>query len=282
MAKNMGHTGIGRRRATISKYVNDMYENEISFKPNLYFKNLEGLQWKAYLCRSRSRNNVGSTFERLKEEKRITYVVLISGFSDFFLTSKDSSLNLKQYDLEIVEESILFSPIYTIPQGWNLTFENAARNVLEYNFEVGNISRDTEGAFTLGKMDTEIFEIIKNDARLPFSKVAEKTGVFSGTIKEHFYKNILPLCNVAHYFFPQGYKSYMKTYFRIYTDYEDSIVESLKYLPCTSYVYPFEKGLLINLFHGNINIAMTLFQKMEEMGLVEHYTHYTPLWYGHF
>lgn len=282
IAKNVGHTGIGRRRATISDYVNNMYTYEISLKPNLYFKNLEKLQWKAYLCKNEGRNNVGKTFEKLRKDKKIAYVVLISGFSDFFLTSRHPELDLGKYDLEIMEESILFSPIYTIPKGWNLSFENAAKNVLKCDFKKGNLSRDTEGVFMLEGLDMEIFKIMKKNARLPFTRVTEKTGVFSGTIKDHFYKHVLPHCNIAHYFFPQGYKNYMQTYFRIHTKYECSIVSSLKYLPCTSYVYPFEKGLLINLFHENINIAMTIFQKMEEMGLVEYYTHYTPLWYDHF
>ena len=282
IAKRVGPTGRGRRRATISKYVNEMYKDEISLKPNLYFKNLEKLQRKAYLCKNKSRNSVGKTFENLKKDKKITYVVLISGFSDFFLTSRNPNLNLNQYDLEIVEESILYSPLYTIPQGWSLSLEDAVRNVLKHDFVKDNVSRDTEGTFTLEKMDVEIFELMKSDVRIPFTKVGRKIDVFSGTVKEHFYKHVLPHCRVAHYFFPKGYKNYMQTYFRIHTEYEDSITNSLKYLPCTSYVYPFEKGLLINFFHENINIAMTMFQKMEEMGLVEYYTHYTPLWYGHF
>ena len=282
IAKYIGHTGIGRRRATISQYVNNMYTRQISLKPNLYFKNLEKLQWKAYLCKNNERNNVGQTFEKLKKDEKITYVVLISGRSDFFLTSKNSDLNLTQYNVEIMEETQLFSPIYTHPQGWDVSFENAARNMLKHDFRQGLLPRKTGGIFEMEELDRKIFEIMKYDARLPFAQVTKKINVFSGTVKEHFYKKILPLCTVAHYFFPKGYPSYMKTYFRVHTEYEESLIKSLRYLPCTSYVYPFEEGLLINLFHENINLVMTMFQKMEEMGLIEYYTHYTPLWHEHF
>lgn len=282
IAKRIGHTGIGRRRATVSQYVNNIYYYQISLKPNLYFKNLETFQRKAYFCRNKERDNVGKTFEKLKNDEKIAYVVLISGPNDFFLTSRDPDLNLTHYNLEIKEETRLFSPIYTHPQGWNLSFENAARNVLKYDFRRGFLPRNTEGIFAMEELDSKIFEIMKHDARMPFAQVARKLNVFAGTVKEHFYKKILPICNVAHYFFPQGYSSYMKSYLRIHTEYEKSLVNSLKLLPCTSYVYPFEKGLLINVFHENINIVMTLFQKMEEMGLVEYYTLYTPLWHEHF
>jgi hypothetical protein len=64
----------------------------------------------------------------------------------------------------------------------------------------------------------------------------------------------------------------------VHTDYEQSITTALKRLPCTSYVYPLEKGLLINIFHENINILMTLFGKLAEMGIIDTYTQLTPLW----
>jgi len=279
IAKRIDHTGIGRRRATVSQYVNHMYNCQISLKPNLYFKNLEGFQRKAYFCRNEEGNNVGKIFETLKKDEKITYVVLISGHSDFFLTSRNPNLNVTQYDVKIMEETQLFSPIYTRSQGWNLPFKKAARNMLKSEFERGLLPRKTEGIFLMEELDSKIFEIMKHDARMPFTQVAKNLNVFSGTIKDHFYKKVLPLCNVAHYFFPLGYSNYMESYFRIHTEYEESLVKSLELLLCTSYVYPFEKGLLINIFHENISISMALLQKMEEMGLVEYYT---PLWHEHF
>ena len=59
------------------------------------------------------------------------------------------------------------------------------------------------------------------------------------------------------------------------------MVTSLKRFPCTSYVYPLEKGLLINFFHEDINILMTIFGKMEEMGVIDYYDQLTLLWYDH-
>jgi hypothetical protein len=255
-----------------------MYDSQISLKPNLYFKNLEGLVWKAYLCRNKERNNVSKTFDRLKKDEKITYVVLISGHSDFFLTSSHPQLSLDRYEVEIVEETQLFSPIFTQPQGWDLPFEKAARNMLESEFEEDLLPRKTEGIYEMEELDRKIFEIMKHDARLPFSQVGREVDVFSGTVKDHYYKKIMPMCNVAHYFFPRGYSSYMQTYFRIHTPYEKSLVKSLQLLPCTSYVYPFEEGLFVTIFHENFTDLMYLLRKMEEMGLVKHYI---ILWHTH-
>lgn len=281
IAKSIGHTGIGRRRTTISQYLNDIYERKISFNPNLYLKNLQNIQRMAYFCEAKEKNKLGTIFDKLKADKRINYVLLNSGYCDFFCTSRDPELDLTSYGLTIIESSVLYSPIYTIPQGWKLSFKDAAKNILKYNFKKGNLPRKEEGVLDWQEIDMRIFELMKEDARRPFTEVARETGVFSQTVKNHFYNHVLPWCNVAHYFFPKGYDAYMKNQIRIYTKYEQSLVHSLKRLPCTTYVYPLEKGLLIDIFHENINIVMTIFGKMEEMGVIDYYAQLTPLWYYH-
>jgi len=281
IAKNIGHTGRGRRRATVSEYLKHMYEYKISLKPNLFLRDFDNTQRKAYLCRKNNRCEIGKTFKMLRQDRKVTYVVFISGLCDFFLTSRDPALDLTMYDLEVVESSILYSPIFIIPRGWHLPFDKAAQNVLKCQFEDGNLERKSCGILSWKDLDMKIFESMRENVRRPFTEVSEIAGVYSSAIKEHFYKHVLPHCNVAHYFFPKGYDFYMKNQIRIHTKCEKSIVSALKCLPCTTYVYPLEKGLIITLFHENINIAMTLVEKMEENGIIEHYTLYTPLWYDH-
>ena len=281
IAKNIGHTGIGRRRATVSTYVNDMYKNKISLKPNLVLNDFQNLQWKAYFCKKTDRSKLSATFEMLRNNKKINYVVFISGDCDFFLTSRDPALDLKQYDIDIVESSSLYSPIFTIPQGWNLSFENASKIMLKCNFEKGSLLRKAEGTLNWGDLDMRIFELMRENARRPFTEVSAHTDVYSSTIKDHFYKHVLPCCKVAHYFFPNGYDAYMQGFFKIQTKYEESVVRALRKLPCTTYIYPLENELLINLFHENINIVMTVIGKMEENGIIERYALFTPLWYKH-
>jgi hypothetical protein len=258
-----------------------MYENKISLKPNLFLKDFGNVNLKAYLCRKQSRSNLGATFNKLKNCGKVNYVLFISGDCDFFLTSRDPALNLDEYDLEIIESSNLHSPVFTIPSGWNLSFEEASMNVMKCKFEKGNLERNAEGILDWGDLDMRIFELMHEDARRPFTEVARQTGVFSSTIKDHFYKHVLPCCKVAHYFFPKGYDIYMKNLIRIHTDYENSIVHALEKLPSTTYVYPLEKGLLITLFHENINIVMTIIGEMEESGIIERYALFTPLWHKH-
>jgi hypothetical protein len=281
IAKNMGHIGRGHRRATISKYVDDMYRKKISLKPNLILKTYEYPERRVYLCRKKQRRKIGHTFEMLRRDKKINYVVLISGNCDFFLTSRDPDLDLVRYDLEIIESSIFCSPIFTIPKGWNLPFADAAKNVMNCQFKKGMLERKSNGKLEWADLDMKIFELMRENVRRPFTEIAGKTDVYSSTVKDHFFKHVLPSCNVAHYFFPKGYDFYMKNQLRIYTDYEKSVVDSFRQLPCTTYAYPLEEGLIVTLFHENINIVMTFIEKMEERGIIEKYDLYTPLWHEH-
>ncbi len=281
IAKNIGHTGRRRRRATISDYLNQMYESKISLYPNLVLRNYDEPLRKAYLCKKKDRSQIGETFKMLREDRSIEYVVFMSGHCDFFLTSRDPALNLARYDLEVVESSILYSPLFIIPQGWNLPFNVTVQNISKCRFEEGRLERESDGVLEWEELDMKIFESMRENVRRPFTEVARGVDVYSSTVKDHFYKHVLPRCNVAHYFFPKGYDSYMKNQIRIHTKCEKSIVDSLKCLPCTSYIYPLEKGLILTLFHENINVIMTLIEKMEENGIIEHYALFTPLWYDH-
>lgn len=52
-----------------------------------------------------------------------------------------------------------------------------------------------------------------------YTDVADNTGVYSSTVRNHLEKYILPKCEIAQ-FFPKGYKYYMQNFFRVYTQYE--------------------------------------------------------------
>ncbi len=279
IARHVGHSGRGKRRATISHYLKLMYEYQISLRPNLILKTFEHPKRIAYLCRAKKRNKVGSTFLRLQNDKRINYILLISGYSDFFFTTRDENLDIEAYDLEITEKTILYTPIFTIPRGWKDSYEDAARKIMDFDFRKGLLERKTYGILQFSDLDMEIFRLLRVNARRPFTEVGAEVGVFSSTVKDHFLKSVLPHCEVAHYFFPKGYSTYMPNLFRIHSKHETSLSKALENLPCTSYVYPFEKGILLNIFHENINLMMGLMEKMEENEIIDSYVLLTPLHY---
>ena len=168
-------------------------------------------------------------------DEQINYVILLSG-CDFFVTSREKQVDLAKHELEIEEKSRFYTPVYTIPKGWNNRVDDALRNFIASDFEKGFISREVYGMLGWSALDWQIYNCLKGDVRQKFTAVAQNVGVYSQTVKRHFYDEVLPQCVAAHYFFPQGYDFYRQMFLKIESEYETGIVKALETLPCTTYV----------------------------------------------
>ena len=277
IAKSMGHTGRGHARSTISRHLSNMYEKRITLKPNLILGTFENSKSTAFFCRKKERKGIRSTFQQLHKDEYVNYVLFLSGSCDYFLTTRNPNVDLEKYGLDIVEKSTLYTPLFTIPQGWENPMREALKAFADHRYEKGNLSRDVNGILEWSDLDWKIYDIMRENARSEFTKVAERVDVYSSTVNDHFYRYVLPSCTVAHYFFPQGYNSYLQAFLRIYTEYEENFVTALQKLPCMSYVYPLENGLAANIFHESTNDLMAAIEKLEETGIVDRYLLYTPL-----
>lgn len=276
----LGRSGRGRTKASASRQLLRMYAEKVSLYPQLVLTPFENAQVTTYFLRRTTEKDLTSTFYRLYHDDDIIYVLYLAGRYDFFVTSYRDDLTFDALDLEITSKSKLFTPVYTIPHGWKLSIKEAVYNFLQSPFEKGNIERVVQERLPWKDIDWEIFNVMKDNARKEFAPVGKTVGVFSNTVKRHFYNTILPCCTVAHYFFPLGYDHYRQIFLHLNTQYEKDIVAALSALPCTSYVFPVDTGLLVNLFHDNINDTMLMIQKMEEMGIVKNHLLYTPLGHG--
>lgn len=277
IAKVIGKTGRGRTRSTISRHLSNMYEKKVSLKPNLILRPSQNSVIHAYFCRKRMRKGIRSTFFKLHEDERINYVLFLSGQSDYFLTTREDNITFEEFDLDIMEHSLMYTPIFTTPYGWNNSMREALRSLSEFNFKKGLLSRKLTTNRKWSDMDWDIYTLMREDARMEFTKVGKKLDVFSSTVKDHFYKYVLPECIVSHYFFPRGYDFYLKSFLHIHSCYETSFIDALGKLSCTSYVYPLRDGFITSIFHDNTNDLMAVIEKLEETGIVESYLLYTPL-----
>lgn len=255
-----------------------MYRRKISREPRLTLKPYEGCQTTAYFCRKTSNRGLSSTLSHLSQDKRITYTILLSG-TDFFLTSREPDLTFGQYDLDILEKSKLYTPIYTIPRGWQIPMDKALEALITTDVKKGLIPRTAYYDFSWSELDWRIFDIMSENVRTKIAYLARKTGVDFKTAKDHFLNVVLPSCVIAHYFYPKGYDFYLQSFVRIHSECEAAIVEALKGLPCTTYVFPLEKELVINLFHENQRKIIDLLGKMEEKSIIDGFLLYAPLYY---
>ncbi|MBU7042140.1 MAG: hypothetical protein HXS47_01020 [Theionarchaea archaeon] len=88
---------------------------------------------------------------------------------------------------------------------------------------------------------------------------------------------VIPSCVVAHYFFPKGYDHYEQAFLRIHSKYEKDFVKILEKFPCTTYIFPLEKGLIINLFHERAGVLLPVIEKVEEKAFIDDYLLHIPI-----
>ncbi|MGC1121534.1 MAG: hypothetical protein WBA22_10620 [Candidatus Methanofastidiosia archaeon] len=195
------------------------------------------------------------------------------------MTSRVENLEFNDLGLEVLEKSTLYTPTYVIPRGWNLPMNEALENFAHSDFKKGIIRRELHGNLNWSELDWNIYNISRSDARVKISTIKRRTEVSYNTIKKHFYDNVLPSCIIAHYFFPEGYPFYQQLVLKLSSKYEEGIVDELRKLPCTSYVFPLENSLFIALFHENTDFTMDIIQKLEERAIIDDCLLFNPLTY---
>ena len=265
--------GRGQKYSTVSNHVRKLYAQKISLRPNLVLRTYENYLVYAYFLKIKS-ETITSAFYSLKENTKLLYMLLLSGAYDFFVTSE---YDLKFENFKIVKKSISFTPYYTCPQGWNRKMKDSFYSIAESTLSKGKLKREIEDWLPWEDIHFKIYEVMKNNVQMPFSRVADLTGYAQTTIKRYFYKDIVPYCDISHYFFPKGYDHYEKAFIVTRSEYEKGLYEAFSKLPCTTYFFPLEEEIAIILFHESIGDVMFTMRKLEEKDYIENYLLLVPL-----
>ncbi|MBU7026751.1 MAG: hypothetical protein HXS48_07390 [Theionarchaea archaeon] len=204
--------------------------------------------------------------------------MFVAGDFDYFVTTRQKTINFGHLDLEIVDKSLLYTPLFTIPKGWNKPVNECLDSILNFDFsEKKKIKREVNAYLNWREDHWNIYRSMRGNIRKPFAKVGKETNLDHKTVKKYFYETIFPCCAVNYYFFPHGFDTYRQTLLQIITDYETELVKAFEHLSCTTYIYPFEKEIWVDVFHRDCNRLMTVVQKLEEIGVVEKYKGHTPI-----
>jgi len=279
MTKRLKFSGRGRAPSTLLKHLRNMYKKGISRPPRLTLKSYEEVQYRVYFCKKDSNKGLYNLLSKISKDKTINYSVLLSE-EKFLILSRENDLMLDNYGLTILEETRTFTPIYTIPRGWNIPMNVALERFSQINPKKGLIPRTIYHGFSWSELDWKIFNIMAKNVRTKMSVVSKETKTDYMTVKRHFFNTVLPACQIAHYFYPRGFSSYYQSILRLSSDYEIEIVDALQKLPCTTYVFPLEEDLLIFLCHENIAKVIEGFGKMEEKAFIDGFLPYAPLHYS--
>ena len=281
MAKKLKYTGRGKARSTLYYHLVNMYAKGISREPQVCCKSFESIQKTTYLCKRETPRGLYSLCKDIENDPKITYSLCFSS-KDFFLVSRDDNLQVQKYGLSIIEKSKFYTPLYTIPSSWNLSFVESLERFMNHPFQKGNIERINYRAPSWDELDWKIFHCVKTNIREKFTIVAERVGTSSVTVKKRFYGSIMPHCIQINYFFPQGFQSYIPIFLEIHSDYEKSIVTALRKFPCTSYVFPLSDALVVILHYDPLDSVVDIvksFEKLEEKAIIDNFLLYYPIIY---
>ncbi len=276
IAKKLKFSGQGKARSTILYHLKNMYEKRISMKPQISLKPFKSTQITTYLCKRKASKGLYSMFKEIDKDPNVNYALCLSS-CDFFLTSRDDDLHVEKFGLTVEEKSKLFTPLYPIPKNWNLEMDDATRAFFQISFEKKRFKREIHENLDWDDLDWRIYNFMKGNIRQKFTVVARGTNTTSKTVKDHFYRRILPNCIQINYFFPKGYYNYLKAFVKIDSDFENSIAEALKNLTSTNYVFPLEKNFILVLFHESSVKILEFLRKMEEMAIIDDYLLYSIL-----
>jgi hypothetical protein len=271
----LNYGGRGQKYSTVNDHITKLYEKKISLFPNLVLRTFENCYTKGYFLRVKDPVNISSVFYELQQNQNLSYMLLLSGTYDFYVTSK-LDLNFGK-NVRIEKKSVSYTPIYTNPLGWNHEFRDILPRIVNSSLREGKIEREMEDWLPWEEIHFHIYEMMKNNVQIPFSRIADVLGVSSNTVKKYFYQIILPYCNISHYFFPKGYDYYQKAFLIMETDYEKGLLDVFTKLPCTTYIFPMEKEIASVVFHEGIQDLMLILKKFEEKGFIKKHLLLVPL-----
>ncbi len=277
LASSLNYTGRGHKYNTLIGQLAKMYKRQISLYPNLVLRTFENCFTKAYLLKVKDPTHLTQALYTLKQNDKLSYTLLLSGPFDFFVTSKYDLTFGK--DFKIAKKSASYTPLYTVPTGYNCETQDVLFKIANSSLKEGKVERKMEDWLPWEDVHFRMYEILKNNIQLEFSIVARKLGLSSTTIHSYFYKDILPYCNIAHYFFPKGYSHYHQSFIMADSNHEKGLVEAFSRMPCTTYVFPLEEEIIFIIFHESINDLMSTIRKMEERKYIEKYILCIPLYW---
>jgi hypothetical protein len=113
----------------------------------------------------------------------------------------------------------------------------------------------------------DIYRVLKRPSSLTFREAGKKIDMSWDSVKKYFHE-VLKQCKVLTCFFPLSKNGYSHQIVTFETDYEIGILNALKNLNRTSYIYKAEEMIILILFLVprplDFNISTDFFKKLEE------------------
>lgn len=245
-------TGLSRN--TVSKYLKEMYSNNIIVGPHLTVAPSQTYKEYVYLLNF---ENPLRVFERLSQVPHVIYNgVTFGDWNTLIVTDKllDFS-HVAGFQTTVYQGVKGYS--YTPPvvtTTWNEGFASASALIAAFTPGHPDKSRRVSPFVPWNADEWKLFHAFKYDLRRKVTPTLRKIGVRYRTYVE-WMKTVETYCTIHTGFFPKGLKKYITYCFLISSDYESAVHRVMGYFPVTSFIT--ESGSLLSVFISSISPAVT-------------------------
>lgn len=274
ICKKINYTGRGKNRDTISQYLNEAFEKSIITRPRLTLANHEGDTLYAHLL-SGVDNRI-ELFEKLRKHPRVLYVSLLNGDYQLFFTSHARHVSLPYQ----CETSPIFTPLYTVPGGWNHSEHKCLKMIISHLYEENKLPRPVCSPLDWEPLDWEIYNVLRMNVRESLKKAAQTLNTTYETIRLHLQTRVLPQTIQFVGFFPQGLQNYSHLIFLVKTPCEQSFVSALSKLQTSCLIWPLQTSLMCFVYFQNLNIFLKTIFILEKKKIFKEYYFLFPLKYS--
>lgn len=230
-------------RNTVSKYLKEMYEKNVSVGPYLRMKSAVNYKEYAYLLNF---TGPGTAFHELKQVPYVLYAALTFGnWNTLVITNRLLDFSTLKGFENVVNHEVKCSS-YTPKPGtieWDQSFEKVYEQLIQFT-PVQTEHKDRRlTVLDWGEDQWKLYSAF-NFMRKKVTPVLRKIKVSYETYAQ-WMKTLEDYCTIHTEFYPEGYQTYSRNCFLFYTDYEESIKSLFSLFPTTSHFIELERNLLV-------------------------------------
>jgi hypothetical protein len=251
------------RKQSTADLINAAYEHRVVTGPVLYANT--GIEVKLF-------DNMDDPLEYLEECKRDKKTTLAYAlYGDWSFVHFRYGANMLDFADSIIPNS----------------YSNSGRYIEDIRIEEqkGKLPQD---AYPHGWSDEHwnLYNIFRMPRSLTFREAGKMLNLSWETMKK-YYHDILKQCKVHCCFFPLEKNGYSKQFVTFETEYEVSLLATLKELNRTTYIYKTGETIILILFliprPFDFNISTNFFKQLEERGYIKNLHVCTPrVWHNIF
>jgi hypothetical protein len=240
--------------SSTANFLRESFENEFICGPIIYCNS--GIEVDLL----KDEKNSLELFEKCKKDRNVTRAVLLCGDYSFIRFQKGASL---------------------------LSYADSIKPTLHSDFSICDIDLYEKGKLERDpyphgwdELDWRVYDLMRKPF-ISFSNVSmllrDEFDVTWKTI-ENRYKKIADFCKILIGFFPKGRKAYAETFLTFKTEYEIGLVNELKKLDRSSYLYKVGNLIILNLFL-DCNKEHFYFLKLQKEGKIKNLSVSIPVWH---